>query len=148
MVKALIEGQAQAPFPKEKGFERIEEMLKQRTHNSGEIIIQFQRISRFKEQAHCGRISMYAAQPATKSVWPEIGGDLNICDNGYPPLRICPEQPKILVTPDVNCQGGKSPVDTAEVKAAIANSLAHGGLTAEQANQKVKNASQEQSRKK
>ncbi len=138
MVTALIEGQATSSLPNNPQNLQVIQALQKSTKNDGDILVVFKRITRFKEQNTCGRITMYVAQPASKTTWAQMGGDLNICEDGLPPLKVCAESPKKLVAPDANCKGGRSPIDTPEIKAAIANSLKHGSMTAEQAQAKMK----------
>lgn len=138
MVTALIEGQATSSLPNSPQNHQVIQALQKSTKNDGDIVVVFKRIIRFHEQNNCGRITMYVAQPSSKTSWLQMGGDLNICEDGLPPLKVCAENPKKLVAPDVNCKGGRSPIDTPEIKAAIANSLKHGGMTEEQAQSKMK----------
>jgi hypothetical protein len=77
-------------------------------------------------------VAFALAQPATKRVWPAAGGELNLCEDGRPPLKMCPGQPAVLVPPQGHCAVGVAPVDTPEVAQAISAALKAGGLSVEQ----------------
>ena len=68
-------------------------------------------------------------QPTAKIVFAEFGGQMNVCEDGQPPLRTCADRPSALLPPAALCANGKPPVDTEEVAAAI---RAAGGQTQEE----------------
>ena len=134
--KALIDGEAIVPLNGPE-YSKVVTALQKSTKNDGEIILHFKRLTRFKEQPTCGRLTFYAEQPSTKSIWKNLGGDLNYCEDGLPPLKICPEAPKKLINPDATCKGGTRPIDTPEVALAMKKSLDGGSLTATQVQEKL-----------
>jgi hypothetical protein len=96
------------------------------------LVLIVQRVARFEQQPRCGRVAFALAQPATKRVWPAAGGELNLCEDGRPPLKMCPGQPAVLVPARGHCAGGAAPVDTPELAQAISAALNAGGLSIEQ----------------
>lgn len=131
-VRALRDGHATMVMPVEEPFARVVRDLQSKTANAGAIELQATRIARFKQQPLCGRVMFVVAQPATKIAWSDMGGQLNICESGNPPMRVCDEHPEVLVEPAFLCIGGKSPHDTHEVSSAIAQAIKDGGLSREQ----------------
>jgi len=91
-----------------------------------------QRVVRFTQQSRCGRVRFALAQPASKKVWPAFGGQMNVCEDGQPPLRTCPEHQSVLVPATSVCATGKPPVDTEEVAAAIRAATNAGAITHDQ----------------
>lgn len=132
-VTALKQGQAQDAFAQPK-FANVISQLKKQTGNDGAIVLKARRLLWFKNQSRCGRIQFWVEQPATNTRWNEVGGDLNICEDGQPPWQICSDQK--LVPYGSKCSDGKLATDTAEISAAIQESLKRGSLTMDQAKQK------------
>ena len=83
----------------------------------------------FKQQPRCGRVQFALGQPTAKIVFAAFAGQMNVCEDGQPPLRTCPDRPGVLVPATGSCKDGRPPVDTEEVAVAI---RAAGGLTQEQ----------------
>lgn len=137
-VKALKDGEASIPLPNEAGFSPMRKALQAKTGDSSEIYIKARRLERFTQQARCGRIVFAITQPSKNIAWIDLGGQLNICEDGTPPWRACPDKPTVLVPPNSKCADKSEPMDTLEVKAAIEKSLANGGLTKDQARQASK----------
>jgi hypothetical protein len=130
---ALVEGRGVAPVPTgSPATARVLNALQAQSGSDEPISIVAQRILRFTQQARCGRISFALAQLNANRVWPAIGGHMNVCEDGQPPLRTCPEHPGVLVPVTSVCADGKPPVDTAEVAAAIRSDVDAGGVTHEQ----------------
>jgi hypothetical protein len=135
LVEALQKGSASAPLPAEGPFKSGVSAIESRTGHQGSVEILAWRIERFTQQANCGRVGFIPHQPASKTAFPEMGGELNICDDGMPPLRFCAALG--LVPFSARCPDGASPQDTDEVKAAIAAALTRGGLSQQQVARKI-----------
>jgi hypothetical protein len=130
LVEALISGQASAPVPERPGrFSMVLAALQAQSGSREPIALMAKRVIAFRQQPRCGRVSFVLGQPTAKVVFGSFAGQMNICEDGQPPLRTCADQPGVLVPPTAVCNGGKAPVDTAEVAEAI---HAAGGLTHEQ----------------
>lgn len=131
--EALINGEAQTPLPTDRQFAGLAEQIQKKTGDKGEVIIKAVRILKFKTQPNCGRVAFIIMQPSRNLAWSDLGGQLNICIDGQPPLRECKELPGSLFQPNHKCPNGKPAVDTAEVADAINGALRNGGFTHEQA---------------
>ncbi len=129
---ALNKGESTAPIIITDTTAPVIRAMQHSTGSSGDIMIHAKLIKRFVQQSHCGRINFYLEQPSSKHVWPEIGGQFNICEDGLPPWRVCKANPTNLVPPNASCPNGQPSVDTPEVQAAIEESLKHGSLSREQ----------------
>ncbi|OYU41900.1 MAG: hypothetical protein CFE44_27125, partial [Burkholderiales bacterium PBB4] len=101
--EALINGDAQTPLPNDRQFTGLKDLIQQRTGDSGDIIIKAFRIQKFKTQPNCGRVAFIIMQPSRNIAWPDLGGQLNICTDGQPPLRECSETPGALYQPNHKC---------------------------------------------
>jgi len=133
LTKALKTGRASAPLSTlGERYNRIGEAIQRTTKSDGEITIDFIRKTKFVKQPNCGRLTLVVVQNSTHLVFEKMGVEFNICEDGLPPRKMCAVN-KHLVNYDATCPGGVAPVDTPEVAAAIAKSLADGGLTKEQA---------------
>lgn len=143
-VKALQDGTASEPLTANGQFTTLQAKLQRQTGDSSPIIIRAARLLKFKQQARCGRIAFALVQPSSNHVWPQLGGQLNICEDGLPPWRICANQHDRLVRYNAKCTDGSQPVDSPEVAQAISNAIATGEVSPEQASKEVK----EQIRKK
>ena len=131
-VEALITGRGQSPFPQSPAFAPVRQALHRQTGDEGPIVVDTARVARFASQPRCGRVAYVVAQPSSHTVWSNLGGQLNLCEDGLPPLRQCHGQPGTLVPPASRCTDGSPPEDTPEVAAAIRASVERGGLTAEE----------------
>ena len=129
-VEALQKGAASAPLPTEGPFKSGINAIVALTGKQGSIEILAWRIERFTQQANCGRVGFIPHQASSKTAFPEMGGELNICEDGMPPLRFCANLG--LVPFSAKCPDGAAPQDTEEVKAAIAAALSRGGLSQQQ----------------
>lgn len=137
-IDALRNGDANVPAPGTGLFEGALRSLQDQTGNPGQIFVKAKRAVRFEQQAHCGRVVFALWQPASNHAWPALGGQLNICEDGLPPLRVCDDRPRVLVPHIATCRDKSAPHDTAEVAAAISTALASGDITPEQAQQRAR----------
>jgi hypothetical protein len=127
---ALIHGRAAAPIPLRPGqFTKILQTLQARSGSNEPVSILAARVLSFKQQPRCGRVQYAFGQPNAKIVFAAFAGQMNVCEDGQPPLRTCPERLTVLIPANGACPSGKPPIDTEEVAAAI---RAAGGVTQEQ----------------
>ena len=130
---ALIHGRANSPVPaRTPQITAVLQRLQARSGSSEPVSILAQRLMFFKQQPGCGRVRFALGQPNAKIVFAGFGGQMNVCRDGQPPLRACPDRPGVLVPFDGVCHNGKSPIDTDEVAAAIRTATAAGGFTQDQ----------------
>lgn len=137
---ALADGSASAKLDDNGQYAVAISAIHKRTGDNGPVVVLARRIVKFKEQPRCGRVAFIVAQPSSNIAWSDMGGELNICDDGNPPLRACKGNPGKLVLADSACADGSSPVDTPEVAAAIKNAAASGGLGPREAARRVRAA--------
>ena len=142
IVRALVDGRASEPLPDLPMLRQAVVAMQQQAGDSGPIVVQAMRMQRFVQQARCGRVVFGMSQPSSHKAWPALGGELNICEDGLPPLRMCKDRPNILVPASSNCRDGSAPQDTTEVASAISAALNRGGLTVDQARQTSLSAGQ------
>ena len=133
IVRALVDGRASEPLPDLPMLRQAVVAMQQQAGDSGPIVVQAMRMQRFVQQARCGRVVFGMSQPSSHKAWPALGGELNICEDGLPPLRVCKDRPNVLVPASSNCRDGSAPQDTTEVASAISAALNRGGLTVDQA---------------
>jgi hypothetical protein len=131
--EALINGESQTPLPDDKNFAALTELIQKKTGDAGQVMIKAVRILKFKTQPNCGRIAFIVTQPSKNIAWTNLGGQLNICNDGQPPLRECKESPGVLYQPGHKCPNGQTAAETEEVAAATAKAIQNGGLTHAQA---------------
>jgi hypothetical protein len=131
MARALRDGRASALLPDGKAMDAAVEFIRAHTGSKGDVTIEFFRMNHFDSQNTCGRVAFGLYQASTKTFWGQFGGQLNVCEDGSPPLRECKGM-RGLVRPDAQCPDGTAPVDTAEIKAAISKALAGGSMSAAQ----------------
>ena len=130
---ALVQGSAIGPVPADDMLASSMRALQHKTGAPGPFAIKAVRKLRFKQQPSCGRIAFMVISTGTNTGWPQTGGELNICDNGAPPKRVCASVPNVPLPLSVRrCGDGSEPVDAPEVAAVIQDALAHGGLSREQ----------------
>ena len=141
-VQALKLGHAEGPIPAEQPFPQVAAAMQARTGNMGPITVMSFRITRFDQQPNCGRIGFGLYQQSTNTFWGEVGGQMNICENGFPPSRVCPDEPNVLVPYNAPCANGKMSVDTQEVAAAIANAIKGGSLSIAEGTKRARAANQ------
>jgi hypothetical protein len=139
--EALIEGTTSAPVPSHEEFAAVIRVLQAQTHDSGPILIKARRLFRFEQQAQCGRVIFSLTQPSSNTEWP-IGGQLNVCEDGLPPWRICKDKPDVLIAPQDRCPDNTEPQDTPEVAKAVKDALAKGDLSHEQVLQQLKDSAE------
>lgn len=132
LVQALLEGHASQILTREGPFGSIVKTIQARTGDTGNIEIVAARLLRFKQQPDCGRVVFAIAQPSSHRAWSDMGGQLNLCASGSPPLRSCDDSAERLVLPDALCRDGKPPRDTPEVASAISQALRSGSLSQQQ----------------
>lgn len=137
---ALANGSASAKLDDNGQYAVAISAIHKRTGDSGPVVVLARRVVEFKDQPRCGRVAFVVAQPSSNVAWSDMGGELNICDDGNPPLRICKANPGKLVLADSACADGSSPVDTPEVAHAIKNAAAAGGLDPHEAARRVRAA--------
>ncbi|MBN6738846.1 hypothetical protein LGM85_28150 [Burkholderia multivorans] len=137
---ALENGTATAPLDSNGQYSVAISAIRERTGDNGPVVVLARRIASFKEQPRCGRVAFIVAQPSSHTAWTDMGGELNICDDGNPPLRICAAEPSKLVLPDSACADGSTPVDIPEVADAIKSATAAGGMDPREAARRVRAA--------
>lgn len=130
-VRAVVEGAASAPLSNGPESQSARQAVKRRTGSDAPLYIEARRIVRFAQQPSCGRVVFAISQPATHTAWQDMGGQLNICSDGEPPMRACRGAPGKLVPAEAACADGTRPVDTAEVSAAIQDAIRGGSLAPE-----------------
>jgi hypothetical protein len=133
MSEALVHGSAQMPLDADGMFGRAVTAIRASTNDAGPVVLYTQRLQMFKDQPRCGRVLFVVGQPSAHQVWPELGGQLNICENGDPPQRVCRNAPGKLVLANARCSDGTTPIDTPEVKQAIDAAVAAGSMKPEDA---------------
>src|ERR1019366_3656262 len=107
---ALVDGYAATPAPlRSPAAARVLESLQAQSGSKEPISLVAQRVVRFTQQSRCGRVRFALAQPVSKKVWPAFGGQMNVCKDGQPPLRTCPEHQTVLVPATSVCASGKPP---------------------------------------
>jgi hypothetical protein len=134
--QALVEGTAIAPAPTRGELAPVIQHIQAITHDYGTVFISAKRLFRFKQQARCGRVIFTIVQPSSNAAFP--GGQLNVCEDGMPPWRICKDKPGFLIAPRDRCADNSEPKDTAEVAQAIKDALAKGDMSREQVMQQLK----------
>jgi len=131
LVLALRNGRASTAIPDSRDVKLVAQKIQQQTRSQGEVTVAFVRISRFTSQPRCGRVGYALYQASSNTYWPQFGGQLNVCDDGTPPLRFC-KGSIALVPAESQCNDGTFPVDTPEIKAAITKAAAGGTQAGEQ----------------
>jgi hypothetical protein len=137
--QALVDGHARAPILQAKTNQEVAMLsfIQRQTHDNGPVFIEATRLFRFKQQAHCGRVKFIYIQPGSKTTLP-FGGQMNVCDDGSPPWKVCKNNLKQLVPPQARCADKSIPQDTPEVAAAIKGALLEGELSQDQVIQLMK----------
>ncbi|MGR9603124.1 hypothetical protein ACU80P_22085 [Pandoraea sputorum] len=120
---AVVKGEASAEIPDDGEFSSAVRIVKSKTGDPGPVVIFAKRLVKFEQQPQCARVGFAIGQPTSKVFYSDMGGQLNICADGEPPLRMCKSQPTKLVPANASCPDGSMPVDTPEVAAAIAAAL-------------------------
>ena len=131
-VNALVHGRATAPLPDDPRWADVVAALKRQAGSDAALQIAAMRVAKFTNQAQCGRVAFALWQPLTNKAWPQLGGQLNICEDGKPPLQVCAQAPDQLVPVGLRCADGVPAQDTAEVRQAIDAAIAAGSLSADQ----------------
>ena len=131
-VQALVNGRATAPLPDDPRWTDVVAALRRQAGSSSALQIAAMRVAKFTNQAQCGRVAFALWQPLTNKAWPQLGGQLNICEDGMPPLQVCAQAPDQLVPVGLRCADGVPAQDTAEVRQAIDAAIAAGSLSADQ----------------
>jgi hypothetical protein len=132
LVQALRDGHASAPLPDSAGAQTVAQKIQDKTGSPGEVTVEFYRVIRFTSQTRCGRVAYGLYQRSSNTYWGQFGGQMNICDDGASPQREC-KGTRALILAGAQCEDGSTPVDTAEVTAAIGKALAGRSRTAKQA---------------
>lgn len=125
-VEALTEGRSKSELTDPRFAKPIQE-LKAKTKSDSPIFVVAERIVRFKNQSRCGRIKFWTEQPSTNSKWEQLGGELNICEDGLPPWGVCSNNQ--MAPMGAKCADGNQPQQTDEVKVAIQAAIDRGGVT-------------------
>lgn len=125
---ALKQGKAETRLPYKAPLDKLTLQLQQMTRDAGPIMVKAERIKYFQQQTHCGRVRFILYQPSSNTAWPELGGQLNICEDGAPPWRICKSNPMRLVLHTERCADGTLPIDTPEVAQSILEAVAAGSM--------------------
>jgi hypothetical protein len=136
-VNALTQGSASTQLPANQFNDRVSQILKDRTKSDGALLREAHLLYRFKDQSNCGRVEFFITQPSSQSVWREMGGQLNICENAQPPMQACKE--RVLVPYGHLCADNSKPIDTEEIKVSVEKALASGSLSPEQVQALQKN---------
>ena len=131
-VQALVNGRATAPLPDDPRWADVVAALKHQAGSDAALQIAAMRVAKFTNQTQCGRVAFALWQPLTNQAWPQLGGQLNICEDGKPPLQVCAQAPDQLVPVGLRCADGVPAQDTAEVRQAIDAAIAAGSLSADQ----------------
>lgn len=135
-VQALSDGAAATPLPDRPEYRSVKAQIEQMLGSQAPLELRAMRILRFKQQPSCGRVAFGLWQPQTRRVVAAVAGQLNICEDGRPPLQECPARPGTLVPTGSICtdpSGQRHPAqDTAEVREAIQAAVAQGGLSVDQ----------------
>jgi hypothetical protein len=131
LVQALHNGRATTALPESQGAQLVAQKIQQQTKSQGDVTVAFVRVARFTSQPRCGRVGYALFQASSNTYWPQFGGQMNVCDDGTPPLRSC-KGSTTLVPAESQCSDGTFPVDTPEIKAAIAKAVEGGSMTGEQ----------------
>lgn len=125
-VEGLTNGKFKSEF-NDPRFLRAAKELKEQTKSDAPLYLVVERLLTFKTQARCGRIKYWIEQPSTQTKWEQLGGELNICEDGLPPWGNCPNNQ--IAPINSKCADGSSPQQTAEVKEAIQAAVNRGGST-------------------
>lgn len=128
-VQALVSGRAAEPLQQRPEWDRLVQQIQSATGSKGPLELRAMRVARFTQQPQCGRVEFGLWQPSTRQVIAQVGGQLNICIDGKPPLQECPAKPGVLVPTSSLCPGGGHAGNTQEVREAIAHALQAGGRT-------------------
>jgi hypothetical protein len=137
-VDALQHGEASAPIPTVGRMGEAVHMLQKQARDPGPVYMRAKRVARFVDQSRCGRVTFMVEQPSSHKAWGNLGGALNLCEDGQPPLRVCKDRPLVLVPHTAHCADGSAPMDTAEVADAIRVSLTAGFITPKEASERWK----------
>jgi hypothetical protein len=140
---ALINGRATAPVPQRAGqASKVLARLQTISGSTEPVSIIAARVTRFTQQPHCGRVQFAFGQPQAHVIFKSFAGQMNVCEDGQPPLRVCPDRLGVLVPAAATCANGRPPVDTDEVAAAVrgAGGMTHDEMLRSWAHQLAKHA--------
>jgi hypothetical protein len=141
LTQAVMDGEASAPIPDDDArFASAVAMIKKRTGDAGPVMIITRRVAKFEKQPQCGRVAFIIGQPSAHVLYSDMSGELNICEDGEPPMQMCKGHPDKLVPPDSVCPDLSRPVNTPEVAAAIEAAVAAGSMTPQQLAKAVRDA--------
>lgn len=129
LVQALRDGQATQSLQGDRRYARLIQTVQSKTGSTGDVIVAARLLKRFDQQPKCGRVVFAIAQPSTRTYWADMGGQLNICESGSPPLKVCREKTEILVSPYSVCERGSTPIDSPEVERAIHEAIFSGSMS-------------------
>lgn len=140
---ALINGRATSPVPQRPGqTSKVLARLQAISGSAEPVSIIAARVTRFSQQPHCGRVQFAFGQSQAHVIFKSFAGQMNVCEDGQPPLRVCADRPGVLVPAAASCANGQPPVDTDEVAAAIriAGGMTHDEMLHSWAHQLAKHA--------
>ena len=127
---ALINGRGESELQVTPGLQKFAAELQQVLGSSKPLIVRAALVNRFASQSRCGRIA-FSVETAEGRTFKGLGGHLNVCEDGLPPLQEC-EGSTALVPPGHMCANGKSAKFTQEVQDAIRASIKAGDATSDQ----------------
>lgn len=130
LVQALRSGEVEIALPDAPQLRAVVSDVRRRTGDAGPVMLRIVRIAQFKQQPTCGRVGFFMYQPSSTNRAQVSGAQLNICESGLPPRRVCKDSPAALVPPQQRCRNGGLPIDTAEVAESIKQAVLAGGVSA------------------
>lgn len=130
LVQALRTGEVSITLPDNAQLRPAIAEVQRRAGSNEPVQLRVVRLARFAQQPECGRIGFFIHKASAAAGSPVSGAQLNICETGVPPKRVCPDRPGELVPAQLKCRDGSAPVDTAEVAAAIKQAVLAGGISA------------------
>ena len=136
-VDALVFGHASTSIDKVLAFAPVLATLKSSTGSTGEITVSVNRVVKFSQQPHCGRVAFSVVQESSKTTWANMGGQMNICEDGAPPWQACSGMFETLVRPGSTCPDGTKAHPTEEVENAVRAAIAAGGKTPEEVSKEL-----------
>jgi hypothetical protein len=124
------------PLPERPEFREVRLQIEKLLGSQAQLELRSMRTLRFRQQPRCGRVAFGLWQPETRRVVAAIAGQLNICEDGRPPLQECAANLGTLVPAGAICTdatGQRQPAqDTVEVRQAIQSAIAQGGMSIDQ----------------
>lgn len=138
LVQALRSGEVEIALPDAPQLRAVLSDVRRRTGDAGPVMLRIVRIAQFKQQPTCGRVGFFMYQPTSSNRAQVSGAQLNICESGLPPRRVCKDAPAELVPAQQRCRNGGQPIDTAEVAESIRQAVLAGGVSAASARRQTR----------